>query len=54
MLRKFNIPQKLGDLGVDKKDFDFIAKESLGSGSLKANRKPLNYFDVIKVLERAY
>ncbi len=54
LLRKFNIPQNLRDLGVNKKDFDFIAKESLTSGSLKANKKPLGYSDVIKILEKAY
>ncbi len=54
LLRKFNIPQRLGDLGVDKKDFDFIAKEALLSGSLKANRKPLDDSDIIEILGKAY
>jgi len=46
LLRRFSLPARLGGFGLREADFDDIAAESLTSGSLKANPKPLDEQDI--------
>jgi alcohol dehydrogenase class IV len=53
MLRKVGIVEHLASLGVQRADFDWIIAESLPSGSLKSNPRPLAAEDVRCLLEAA-
>src|SRR5690554_3812276 len=49
--KKLGIPSRWRELGVEKKDFGELAEKSLPSGSLKANPRPVNKEDLVKILE---
>ncbi len=51
--RRIGIPAKLRGLGVRREDWPAIIAESLPSGSLKANPRPMKAEDVQAVLEMA-
>jgi len=51
MLDRFGVPRTLGGYHIPASDFDLIAEESMPSGSLKANPKPVTREDVIRILE---
>jgi len=53
LLRQVGIPIHLCELGVTEDRFDLIVKESLPSGSLKHNPRPLAAEDVRRILEMA-
>jgi alcohol dehydrogenase class IV len=53
LLRQVDIPVHLRELGVTGTKFDLIVKESLPSGSLKHNPRPLVAEDVRRILEAA-
>lgn len=52
-LVNLNFPQGLGELGVKEKDFPAIARDSMPSGSLKANPKKVSQGNVIEILKKA-
>ncbi len=54
MLKRIGIPLHLRELGVRKELFDRIIQESLPSGSLKHNPRPLAAEDVRRILETAF
>jgi alcohol dehydrogenase class IV len=41
LLRRVEIPQRLGDVGFDPADLDWVARETMPSGSTKANPRPV-------------
>jgi alcohol dehydrogenase class IV len=53
LLSRIDIPQHLAPLGVRREDFPALIEESLPSGSLKSNPRPLQAADVRRILERA-
>ena len=53
LLRRVNIPEHLSPYGVAEEAFDGIIEESLPSGSLKHNPRPLGAEDVRRILEAA-
>jgi len=53
ILTALQIPQKLAPLGVNEDDFPVIIAESLPSGSLKHNPRPLGEDDVRNILRAA-
>jgi len=53
LLKQVGIPVHLRELGVTEDRFDLIVKESLPSGSLKHNPRPLVAEDVRRILEMA-
>ncbi len=53
LLRRVNIPEHLSAYGVKEEAFDGIIEESLPSGSLKHNPRPLGAEDVRRILEAA-
>lgn len=48
------LPIKLSDAGVQKEDFDKIAKKALNDGAMIVNPKFVIYDDIIDILEKAY
>lgn len=48
------LPIKLSDAGVQKEDFDKIAKKALNDGAMIVNPKFVTYDDIIDILEKAY
>jgi len=53
LLAELDFPKGLGELGVKEKDFPAIAKDSMPSGSLKANPKKVSEKDVVEILKKA-
>ena len=53
LLARIGIPEHLEPLGVRHNDFPTLVKESLPSGSLKSNPRPLEARDVRRILEMA-
>lgn len=53
-LKEFKFPKSLKILGVEKKDFSKIIKDSLPSGSLKANPIEVTSKDLRRILECAW
>jgi len=53
LLAQIGIPEHLEPLGVRRDDFPVLIKESLPSGSLKSNPRPLEAEDVRRILEMA-
>jgi len=53
LVTSVGIPMRLGPLGVKHEDLDLIAEESLPSGSLKHNPRPLLKEDVLAILQEA-
>lgn len=53
LLSNLDFPKSLGELGVKEEDFSDIARESMPSGSLKANPRKVTEKDVIKILRKA-
>mgnify|MGYP001052720205 CR=1 FL=1 len=53
LLRSVGVPEHLRDYGVPVEDFDQIIAESLPSGSLQHNPRPLAAEDVRRILEAA-
>ena len=53
LLEEMEIPLQLASLGVSEKEFDIIIEESLPSGSLKHNPRPLGAEDVRTILHQA-
>jgi alcohol dehydrogenase class IV len=53
LVSKVGIPAHLGEFGVKEEDLQVIAKESMPSGSLKHNPRPLAVEDVIAILTAA-
>jgi len=53
LVTSVGIPMHLGPLGVKQADFEAIAEESLPSGSLKHNPRPLHKADVLAILQEA-
>ncbi len=54
MLESIQVPLRLRDVGVDREAFPVIVEESLPSGSLKHNPRPLAAEDVMAILEAAW
>lgn len=54
MLKQLNFPKSLKELGVRKKDFPKIIKDSLPSGSLKANPRKVCAKDINEILTRSW
>ncbi len=53
LLSRLNIPRHLESLGVRREDFPLLIEESLPSGSLRSNPRPLDAEDVRCILEMA-
>jgi len=53
LLRRLQVPEHLSAFGVTEDDFDRIIEESLPSGSLKHNPRPLGWEDVRTILRAA-
>jgi len=53
LLTALELPDRLGPLGLSERDFDAIAAESMPSGSLKANPRPVSEADVKALLAQA-
>jgi len=53
MLDRFGIPRTFAAYHIDRGDFEVMTKESMPSGSLKANPKTITEGDVIQILEQA-
>jgi alcohol dehydrogenase class IV len=53
LVRRIGVPERLGGFGVTREAFDMIIAESLPSGSLKHNPRPLGAEDVRAILEAA-
>jgi len=53
LLSRIGIPRHLEPLGVRREDFPTLVEESLPSGSLKSNPRPLGAEDVYRLLEMA-
>jgi alcohol dehydrogenase class IV len=53
ILSRLHIPQHLEPLGVRREDFPMLVSESLPSGSLRSNPRPLIAEDVKRILENA-
>lgn len=58
MSGKFNkicgLPIRLRDVGVTEEDFSKIAKTAINDGAAIANRREVEYDDVIEILKKAY
>jgi alcohol dehydrogenase class IV len=54
MLEEIDLPLRLRDVGVNRASFPVIVEESLPSGSLKHNPRPLAAEDVMAILEAAW
>lgn len=54
LMTQIGIPAHLSELEVNKDQFDLIIRESLPSGSLKHNPRPLGAEDVRHILEAAF
>jgi alcohol dehydrogenase class IV len=54
ILKEIELPPRLRDLGVPREGFPLIIEESLPSGSLKHNPRPLNAADLQAILEDAW
>jgi alcohol dehydrogenase class IV len=54
LLVQIELPLRLRDLGVARADFELIIEESLPSGSLKHNPRPLNASDLQAILSAAW
>lgn len=50
LLRKLGIPPHISSLGISETDFPEIIKESLGSGSMKANPREVTAEDLMNIL----
>ena len=48
------LPIRLSQLGVDKQDFDRVARTALNDGAIIVNPKKVDYEDVLAILEQAY
>ena len=53
LLRTLELPERLGPLGMKEEDFGAMATESMPSGSLKANPRPVGEADVRILLQQA-
>jgi alcohol dehydrogenase class IV len=53
LVEAVGIPSHLSTFGVNKKDLPLIAEESMPSGSLKHNPRPLSTEDVVAILASA-
>lgn len=53
LLARLNFPKGLKELGAKEEDFPHITRESMPSGSLRANPKKTFEDDVIEILKRA-
>ena len=51
ILAAFGIPSRLRDIGLTEADLDFVARETLPSGSTKANPRPVSFDDARQVAE---
>lgn len=54
LLDEIDIPARLRDVGVERAQFPAIVEESMPSGSLKHNPRPLDAGDVRAILEAAW
>lgn len=54
LLAELGFPWRLRDLGVKPEDFSQLAKDSMPSGSLKANPRTVTEDDVVSILKKAY
>ncbi|MDD5492999.1 MAG: iron-containing alcohol dehydrogenase, partial [bacterium] len=54
LLVEVSFPWRLRELGVKPEDFSQIAKDSMPSGSLKANPRAVTEDDVVNILKKAY
>jgi alcohol dehydrogenase class IV len=54
LLAEVAFPWRLRELGVKQEDFAQIAKDSMPSGSLKANPRLVAEEDVLNILKKAY
>jgi alcohol dehydrogenase class IV len=54
LLERVGIPRHLGELGVEREGLALIAQESMPSGSLRHNPRPLSVEDVEAILVAAY
>jgi alcohol dehydrogenase class IV len=54
LLVEVSFPWKLRELRVKPEDFPQIARDSMPSGSLKANPRTVSEDDVIGILKKAY
>jgi alcohol dehydrogenase class IV len=54
LLVEVGFPWKLRELGVNPEDFPQLARDSMPSGSLKANPRVVSEDDVITILKKAY
>lgn len=53
LFQRIGVPERLSTFGVTEGDFDRIIEESLPSGSLKHNPRPLGWEDVRHILQAA-
>jgi alcohol dehydrogenase class IV len=51
LLERIGIPRRLSDIGFDAADLDWIAQETMPSGSTQANPRPVTVEDAREVLE---
>ncbi len=51
LLLELDLPEGLGEYGIPPDEFAMIAQESMPSGSLKANPKPIEEPDVVRILQ---
>ena len=49
ILAAFGVPSRLRDVGLTEADLDFVARETLPSGSTKANPRPVSLDDARQV-----
>ncbi|MDD5259227.1 MAG: iron-containing alcohol dehydrogenase [bacterium] len=54
LLTEVGFPWRLRELGVKPEDFPQLAKDSMPSGSLKANPRVVTEADVVSILKKAY
>ncbi|MDD5132646.1 MAG: iron-containing alcohol dehydrogenase, partial [bacterium] len=54
LLVEVGFPWRLRELGIKPEDFPQLAKDSMPSGSLKANPRVVSEEDVISILKKAY
>ena len=52
LLKRLNMPTSLKEFGLKETDFDLVARESMPSGSLKANPKKIEPADVVEILRK--
>ncbi len=54
MLQRLKIPTTLSEIGLEPTDFDWIARETMPSGSTKANPRPVSLEDARSVTESCW